>query len=267
MVLQTATTASVIVICLLVACLCGSSVNAREGAYPSDQQIQAWKDQISEENISVIYSVADKLYGLPREPWSEPLRVILLNLIERHTAIREALQRGQELNWGDPKFKKVWLGEYAGNLVEMATWQADRRFILFLGEHIGGGMLAARGLAAIGEPAFDMVIQKLRRDGWSSQQGAAKALELMLKADLPFLRAGGKRDHARESLLRVARSKYDFSRMSSIDALRYFNDKAVFALLDSLSQHDMYTIDGRYPVRKRAQEAMQFIRSQGDDRQ
>ena len=252
------------VILALLGVILPTHLVAGEAPVPSEQQFRVWQDSITKGNVQVMYETSYKLYRLPFKPWPESARKLLLTIIEKYDAFEAAITEGKPIDWTG---KPVDLGHYLGDLVEMATWQADSRFVPFLAENLGGGTLPARGLAAIGEPAFDQVIQELHRDGWSSQRGAAKALELMLKADLPFLRAGAKRDRARESLLRVARSRYYLSRKRSIDALRYFNNKAVFALLDSLSQHDMYTIDGRYPVRKRAQEAMHYIRSQGDDRQ
>ena len=235
----------------------------REKEYPLGQQLNVWQTMIAQEDFRTAYGLIDSLYRLPREPWPEPLRAILLKICDLHMARVDSIRSGYQIE-RDPKVE----GESIGNLYEMVVWQADRRFIPFLAD-FGGHLLSSRGLAAIGEPAFDVVIEALHRSEYPSAQfAAAKALELMMEKEHGFLRPGQeKREIARKALLRVVRSEDELARMGAIDALKHFPDQEIISLLDSLSQHDTYTVNGRYPVRKRAQEAMQFIRSQGDDKQ
>ena len=97
-------------------------------------------------------------------------------------------------------------GHYAANMIEMAAWQEDTRFIPFIADHIGGGLLPEISLANFGEPAFETAMANLeeRFDGWSNQQGAAGVFEIWLGKKTPFLLQGFKRERLRQELFRMS---------------------------------------------------------------
>lgn len=243
--------------------LCVQMTETANHSYPPSSSVDEWKQEILNGKISGLYYVSDRLKKLPREPWPEDWRSLLLYITQRHVAIRDSIREIKNVDFGDPKFKKSWLGEYAGDLVEMASHQADARFVPFLAEHLGSGKLAASGLAKIGEPAFDTVIEALYQDAWSTQPNAAYTLDLMLKQSNGFLDSDSlKRETAKRGLLHVARVNFMQSKLRAMDGLKHFaKSPEVLALIDSIYQYDETNVDGKYFVKERAGDILQAIQT------
>lgn len=243
--------------------LCVQMTETATQIYPPSSSVNEWKQEVLNGKISGLYYVSDRLKKLPREPWPEDWRSLLLYITQRHVAIRDSIREIKNVDFGDPKFKKSWLGEYVGNLVEMASYQGDSRFVPFLAEHLGSGKLAARGLAKIGEPAFDTVIEALYQDGWSTQPNAAYTLDLMLKQSNGFLDTDSlKRETAKQGLLHVARVNFMESKLRAMDALKHFaKSPEVVTLIDSIYRHDETNVDGRYFVREKAGDVLLAIQT------
>ena len=230
---------------------------------PTVQEIQEWEQRLDQGKNSLAYEIADRLYHLPEEPWSEDHKRLLLRVLNRHQEIRAALRSNRLVIWEGtvPKDR----GHYAGNMVQMASWQKDPRFIPFIADHIGGGVLPERSLADLGKSAFSAVMDNLnaRYDGWSNQDGAVGVCEIWLANRIPFLQNGEKRERLKTELFRMSRVAVENTRMRAIDGLRYFNEPEVIARLEDMSRNDLFTLDGKFPVRARAQEALKFMRARG----
>lgn len=132
-----------------------------QDSYPDSQQTQTWQEQLANGDAMVMYGISQRLYRLPREPWPEPIRAILYDIIQNYYI-------GEKRHtWRIPTTVDK-CGEHYGEIMEMASWQEDACFAPFLAESLGSGQLAARGLIKIGEPAFEFIMSVLKRDGWSS---------------------------------------------------------------------------------------------------
>ncbi len=199
------------------------------------------------------------LIKLPKEPWPDQAKQLLLKIAEwdvtRVDSLRKGLSTGQIPEGFDHDSREA----FAGNLELLISSQEDIRFLFFLKDRLGGGLIAARGLASIGEPAFNVLIQELNRDGkWSSQSDAVWGLILMLKKEQGFLSTNQqKRQILKGTLMRSVRTKGLWTRLRAIDALAHFQDEEVKTLLDSLIKHDTLTINNRYPIRDRAKDVLQ----------
>ena len=250
----------------LVFLMYGALGKAMGDELPSVHRIENWEEAFNNGDWQARYGLVDSLYKLPHQPWPEPLRELLLKIAEwdmtRIDSMRNAYDANGNLKYQVEGFSHDSRETFAGNLKKLVVSQEDKRFVPFLAGRLGGGMLTVRGLAAIGEPAFDSLIAASYRDGWSSQADAARALGLILAKRQNFLeRNEQKRETAKRALLHVVRAPEHNHRIRAINALVYIPDAEVTALLDSLSQYDNYEDrKGRYRVREKAQEALQRLR-------
>ena len=221
----------------------------------TERQIQDWNQKIYSGNSSAVYNCANKLYHMPREIWGESARALLLKVATRFLEIDNTLRTGGFIIWEDNSPRDF--GELAGNLIELAAWQKDPRFIPFINEHIGTGLLAERGLELIGEPALETALTRLNKkhDGWSSQIGAIRVLEAWLKNQQPFLQNGEKRQLVKQRLLQVAQRSSDRSKRTAIEALQYINEPDVVIHLTAISRNELFANS----VQARARAALEFM--------
>ncbi len=221
----------------------------------TEGQIQEWNQKIDSGNSSAVYNCANRLYHMPREVWGESAKALLLKVATRFLEIDNTLKTGGFIIWEDNSPKDF--GDLAGNLVELVAWQKDPRFIPFINEHIGTGLLAVRGLELIGEPALETALTRLdkKHDGWSSQTGAIKVLEAWLKNQQPFLQNGSKRQLVKQHLLQVAQRSSDRSKRTAIEALQYINEPDVVIHLTAISRNELFANS----VQARARAALEFM--------
>ena len=186
------------------------SAPARERTLPDTSQIREWEEQFAESTPETIDKlVCELLYHLPKRPWSERLKVLLFAIIDKYHS------EGK-------RSKLPPSGCREGVEEEMAGWQEDARFVPFLMESLGGGMLYVRALALIGEPAFQPVVEALYRDGWSgTQSAAAQTLELMFRHKWPFMQDEENKRRMRRGLIHVIQQKDESARTSAMRALEY----------------------------------------------
>ena len=224
-------------------------------------RLERWQSLSQDMDYTNLYTLMHELYYLPNTPFEEPLKQILFKMGVTYKAMLKDIRAGTPIIV--PEFvAEDKCGEISGNLYEMMSWQDDPRFIHFQAD-FAGGLLAARGLARIGEPAFEAVIKAFEVKGYSSVIfNAAKTIELMMQTEDSFLRTDlTKYTIARSTLLRIAQNGTSTARAGAIDALRYFPDNEVSSILETISRTDPRMVNGRYPLRARAQEALEFMRA------
>ena len=230
-----------------------------EQIYPDELQVSIWRNQIFKGDALKMHEISLELHRLPREPWPEHVKALLLDIVERYYI------DNKYLSWRDVIKSVNKCGEHRVEILEMVSWQEDVRFIPFLAQRLGAGHLGARALSAIGEPAFDAIVKGFYRDGWpSTQSGAALACEWMLEKELPFLQQANYRERMKAGLIYIAQSGDNYARARAIEALKYIGDKGIYTLINTMSRNDLYMINGRFPVRSRAQEALKFMRARGN---
>lgn len=235
---------------------------AQERHYPPPEQLAKWQSLSDNIDYRSWWFLMEDMYFLPKEPWPEEYKLILLRMCEYQMYRWELAKAGKPLPV-DPEMEGH--GETAGNIHDMVSWQSDPRFIPFQA-NFGGGRLSAIGLARIGEPAFETVIEAFGKYDPNIYPlvsfDAAQALELMMKDKEGFLyRDSPKRAIARGKLLDMARSEDHFRRAGAVRALRYFPHPEVFTLLEAIHQNDPRIVKGRYTIRIEALKSLQILRS------
>ena len=231
--------------------------------YLTPERLDRWRGLSQSMNYTNLYTLMHEMYYLPETPFSEPLKQILLQMGTAYKELIRAQRKNEPVILPD-KVARDRCGEISGNLYEMMSWQDDPRFIDFQANY-AGGLLAARGLARIGEPAFDTVIKALQVEGYPSvPYSAAKTIELMMQKEDSFLRTDlSKHTIARNALMAIAHSNDSTIRIGVIDALRFFPGGDISDLLRTISLTDPRMVNGRYPLRARAQEALTFRNTRG----
>ena len=235
--------------------------------FPMDSEYAEWAEELIRGNIRTMESMVDRLYRLPHKPWPEPARKMTLYIINRYFRERNPItseivdsETGEKLEYRDHEGIIEW------RLLQMANWQKDPRFVPFFVMNITARP-AIQGLMDIGAPSFEPLLYVLRDTRKPHvQREAAKVFEAMLKADLPFLRDNEERRRLKNALIEFSHTEFYEYRITTISALKYINDPAVVALLDSLSQHDEYYRGDPYPVREKAREALRFMRRKFEDK-
>ena len=222
-----------------------------ERVFPNELRISLWENQFYKSTPETIQKFVNQLYILPRQPWPERLKVILLSVVDKY--------------YKDGKYNslvKRGCGEDLGMVIEMISWQDDARFIPHLLEWIGAK--TSDSLARIGEPAFLPVVRLLERDGWPAHQaGAARALELMFEQEYAFLQKPANQIMIRQRLLKLAKQDDYLIRTRAVDALKYVGDQMVIDFLTILSRADIRQLEnGEYPIRQKALQAIRYIESQ-----
>ena len=199
-----------------------------------------------------LFILIDEMYHLSRNPWPEPLKQILLKMTERFAEIREAELTGMPLIV--PDGVRSDSGEDVAQLHEMVSWQDDPRFILFQSDFFGQGM-AARGMARIGEPAFDAVVKSIEKSRGSY---AIETVHILMENEDSYLYQDlTKQDILRNVLITAINKKERRSPSHAISALRHFPHQDTFTLLNTIIRER----PGSLPMR-RAQEALTHLQRQ-----
>ena len=252
-------TMRIITLSLLALLVSGNSHGQNQQPYPSLEEIISMEAIVAQGDWKTIYALVNKtLIKLPGEPWPEPAKQLLLKIarwdMARVDSLRKGLQTGQIPEGFDHDVREA----FGGNLELLISSQEDIRFLSFLKDRLGGSLLAAKGLASLGEPAFNIFLKELNREGeWTSQPDAVWGLTLMLQKERGFLHTNQqKRQILRSVLMQSVQTKGISTRLRAIDALSHFRDEEVKTLLDFLSKHDTLLINGKYPIRDRAKSVL-----------
>ncbi len=214
--------------------------------YPDALQISIWENQLYKGDGVVMLEVLYELYRLPREPWPEEVKQLFLGMVNKYYIGDNWLRWRSAATVAYDK-----CGEHHAAMTEMASWQADVRFIPILVENIGP--LANRGLIKIGEPALLPIIKALRHPWAFQQAAAAETLGLMLKNNPAFAMNPLYRRQMIQGLFAVTNSRDEFVVAEAIDALKYIKDDEVIAHLNVFSRSETGLL------RLRASKALQFM--------
>ncbi len=222
--------------------------------FPNELTISLWENHYYKSTPENYHKVVNQLRVLPHEPWPERLKVLLLDMINKH-----------HINGKYRQLPKLGgCGEAYMVVTDMAAYQADVRFVPFLMEYLGmGGLTIPKSLAQIGKPAFQPVLKALYRNDLEFRPGAAaKTIDLMFEHNWPFLQDEVNQYLIRQGLLHViGQEPYYFVKGQAVEALRHVGDKTVVELLTAMSLTDITQHeDGSFPVRMKAQQALQYIR-------
>lgn len=224
------------------------------------ERLARWQNLSQNMDYVDLFTLIEEMYYLERRPWGEPEKQILLKMTETRMRLAQDRLAGRPVIVPDHVLK---VDEPIEALLdEMVSWQDDPRFIEFQVTFIGGG-LAARGLARIGESAFDAVVAAF--DKKLIRSGAPWAIRLMMEKENGFLRNDPvKYAMAKRALIKATRSTIGTTQLYAIDALRYFPDPEVFTLLETISTDDSWPRqDPIFDLRARAQEALKYMRARG----
>lgn len=231
------------------------SIPAQEGkfVFPNELETSLMLSSLFKNDVSAKQEIFDRFYRFPESPWPEHVQAVLLDILNRFYMY--------------PAFHQKWdlisswclEGECLAQALEMAIWQEDVKFAPFIAQELGSGWLAVNGMADLGEVGFPYVLAQLNKEGQGVQWGAAMTIRVLLERSEPFLNKGVNRDLAREGLIRMAGYSGGRSRLSAISVLQHFDESEVVALLTTMSRNDPFTLEGRFPVRLKAQEALKFI--------
>ena len=239
----------------------GAERNPEYKNWLTSERLARWQELSKDMTYFNLYTLMEEMYHLPQEPWSESLRQILLKMTTTYKQMLKDRAAGKPIIVPDFVASDK-CGEIDGYLYDMVIWQKDSRFLFFF-QNFGLGGAAVDGLAGIGEPAFEAVIKAFDREGYAVlHDKAAKTLDLMLQEEDSFLKTNlQKRAIAKQVLVKVARTGDWVNRASAIDALRFFSDVEVSALLETIRQTDSWQVNGQYPLRERAQNSLEYLQS------
>lgn len=252
---------SVIVLLGMVATVTAER-NPKYENWLTSERLTRWQNLSQNMTYVDLYTLMGEMYYLDRKPWGELEKQILLKMTETMTQLQQDRLANKPVIVPDYVTKGEGCQEYDITLDEMVSWQDDPRFIKFQSTFYESA-LAARGLARIGEPAFDAVIKAF--DKKPIRDGAPWAIRLMMAKEDGFLRNDpAKYVLAKRALMKATRSEDQITQLFSIDALRYFPDQEIFDLLENISLNDTWREgNGSFPLRSRAQEALKFMRANG----
>ena len=224
------------------------------------ERLERWQGLSQNMNYTNLYTLIEEMYYLEKKPWAEPVKRILLKMTETMMTLQKARAEGKPVILPD-HIAQAGPGcqETDSYLDEMVSWQDDPRFIKFQSTFWGGG-LASRGLARIGEPAFETVINSFERKPIPLE--AVRTLANMMQKEDSFLhRDPVKQLLAQRALIKAVHVDYKPMRLWAVDALRYFPNAEVFTLLETISRGDPWVKNGKYPLRTRAQQALEYLRN------
>ena len=184
--------------------------------FPMDSEYAEWAEDLIKGNILVMESMVYRLYRLPREPWPENARTMLLYIIDRYfldvdpvTGDITDSETGEKLKFQDHEGLIEW------KLLLMTGWQKDPRFVPFFIQNISMKP-AVQGLMDIGEPSFEPLLYILRDTRKPHvQKEAAKVFEAMLNANQPFLRDNEKQERLKTALVEFAHSEFHHYRIDA----------------------------------------------------
>ena len=145
----------------------------------------------------------------------------------------------------------------AANLLELAAYQKDARYVPFIASQLGSGLLSVDAMYLVGEPAFEATLEMLKQehDGWSSQSDALRVFEAWLKKQASFIQSGPKRQLLKQRLLRVAQESHDSMKGRAIGVLKYINEPDVITRLTSISRDELLANN----VRASARASLEFL--------
>lgn len=230
----------------------GTASGQRTTTFPSELEASAMLDELFKNNVAEMQKIHDAFYRLPKSPWPEHIQEVLLELINRYYMDRQLYNKYEAQT-------KAWCpeGECMGQMLEMATWQTDPQFAPYLAQKLNSGWLAVRGMAELGEPGFKHVLKGLDISG--RKWGAVRTLEIWFDTGEPFLDKPEYREPAKRALIRMATDNGERVRDLGIGVLKYYDEPEVVSLLTSISQNDPFTLNGGFPVRAKAREALKYI--------
>lgn len=227
------------------------------------ERLVRWQELSQNMTYVDLYTLIEEMFYLEEKPWGEPEKQILLKMTETMIQLRQDRLEGRPVIV--PEHVVASMKDEPVDLLldTMVSWQDDPRFIKFQSTYEGQG-LSARGLARIGEPAFATVMESFNRKPPPIE--AIRTLENMIKKEDSFLLHNtDKRRTAQTALFKVLKSEGTTARLWAVDALRHFPDRAVFLELETISLNDSWVDgNGHYPLRSRAQEALKFMRANGN---
>ena len=223
-------------------------------AWKLPNRLERWQGLSQNMTVHNMYVLIEEMYYLPKKSWPEPLKQILLKMTIAHEKLVKTKWSGEPVII--PDFANDMCGEVDAQIHTMVSWQNDPRFISFQSSFLGQG-LAARGLAKIGEPAFEAVIEALEKD----KVHATRTIKKWMNNENSFLhRDPVKQTRVQQALIGMTQRK---SRgwVHAIDVLRFFPSSEVFVLLETISRTDPKMRNGQYPLRARAQKSLEYLRS------
>lgn len=243
-------------IALLIALSLSIPAQEEKFVFPNELETSLMLNSLFKNDVSAKQEIFDRFYGFPESSWPEHVQEVLLEIINRYYKYPEYYEKRIQY----PQLK-TWCpdGECMAQVLEMAIWQKNVRFAPHIAQELGSGWLAINGMASLGEEGFPYVLTKLDEQGWGTQWGAAKTIGVLLEANAPFLYEGENRRLAMEGLIKMAGHEMEAVRMDAIGVLRYFHEPKVVNLLTTIRRNDPFTLEGQFPVRLKAQEALEFI--------
>ena len=225
-----------------------------------------WQQLSQDMTYIDLYTLMEEMSKLKKSPWDEPEKQILLKMTETMTRLQQDLLNDRPVilpEYMAGPFTEKNCQDYDSILYEMVSWQDDPRFIEFQSTFWGQG-ISARGLARIGEPAFETVIASFDRDPFFVE--SIQTLENMMEDKDSFLHKDhAKRAQAQQALIKALHFKGKTAQLGAAYALRYFPSHETIVLLETISLNDPWMeVNGRFPLRSRAREALKFMRAQGN---
>ena len=97
-----------------------------------------------------------------------------------------------------------------------------------------------------------------REDKPFLQIRAAKTMEMLLKKNPPFLKYGDNYQSIKQGLFHISKSRDKYVRGPAIESLKFINDGSSINILQIMAKRD-----SDFHIRKRAQEALQFVYQRG----
>lgn len=202
-------------------------VNIRAARHPD--RLERWQRISQNMSLHNMYVLVLEMYRLERKPWPEPFKQILSKMAHRYDEMVKAIEAGEPIII--PEIAEGDCGEINAQLYELISWQNDPRFIPFQISYLGG--IAALGLANIGEPAFEPVIEALEND----KSYAIATLQYMMEDENGFLRNDpAKQAIVRKLLMNATRGKR--YKNHAMRALRYFPHPETTTFLEGVINMD-----------------------------
>ncbi len=217
------------------------------------ERLERWQKLSQNMTYHDLYTLIQEMYYLEEKPWSEPLKQILLKMTTAYEEMRQARLIGKPIII--PDLTGEVRGDLNAQLHEMVSWQNDPRFIVSQSNYLGQG-LAARGLARIGEPAFEAIIKALEIPG----SYAMETVQILMKNEDSFLN----QDPAKQAIVQRALLKQIKTKRGQVHAiitLRYFPTQEVFTLLKTISETDPKMRNGTYHIRSIARESLEYLQN------
>ena len=211
--------------------------------YPSQAQLQNWNELSELMEFRTIFALIDSLYTqLPKQQiWPEPFKLVLLKVVEYNIKYTNAIWSQQRV----PQSPEIDTAILNGYLRSMVNWQKDRRFIPYLVQ-VWSSDKAVPGLVAIGEPAFEAVVKKTERRGFTHSPINAISVVRAIRVIREWIQKGDnflylnldKRRIAREALTKAAFVNDRWVREEAIQTLQYFTDPKIGEILVYINEID-----------------------------